>query len=236
LRAGLRVLVCVLIGPPLTVVFVKNGSDASPPAHSASLRLRVRLRTAGFYVDLMSRLGSPADVIATDLVRGVVLLDNSGGDPSSVGHFKPLTPRPFTNGCEVLARPGDSRGPRASRTTTSTADLGCRIEIRLESLRHRGSILFRQVDRVVDAIERKSDLCCVLRAIEIVGDLSNRCFRHGPIVAGRGRPCLTFGHSRHAGLSRSSWNDPLRRPSAPRTSGHAAMSAFRGQQGEREQG
>lgn len=130
---------------------------------------------------------------ASALVRGVVLLDNSGGDPSSVGHFKALAPRPFTNGGEVRARPSGSRRPRTSRTTTSTTDLSSRIEVRLESLRHRGSILLRQVNRVVDAIERKGNLCCVLRAIEIVGDLSNRCFRHGPIVAGRGRSCLMFG-------------------------------------------
>jgi hypothetical protein len=156
------------------------GSDGQARVERTALALSLKIWHA------------PENSRASALVRCVVLLDDSGGDPSSVGHFKALSSRPFTNGGEVLSRPSGSRGPRTSRATTSTTDLGCRIEVRLESLRHRGSILLRQVNRVVDAIERKGDLRCVLRAIEIVGNLSNRCFRHGAIVAGRGRSCLTF--------------------------------------------
>lgn len=136
---------------------------------------------------------APQESRAPYLVRGVVLLDNSGGDPSAVGYFNALTARPFPNGTKVLARPCGSRGSRTSRTTTPTTHLGCRIEVRLESLCHRGSVLLRQVNRVVHAIERKSNLCCVLRAIEIVGDLSNRCFRHGSDRGGSMAPLSNLG-------------------------------------------
>ena len=123
-------------------------------------------------------------------MHGVVLLDDSGGNPASVGHLNALPARPFSNGGEILARPRCPRTSRASRTCCSTADLGSRIEVWLESLRHCSSILLRQVDRVVDTIERKRNLACVLRAVEIVGDVSNRCLRHGPIVADGVRACL----------------------------------------------
>jgi hypothetical protein len=127
------------------------------------------------------------------LVNGVVPVDDRGGYPASVGHLNALLARPFTNRGEILARPRCPRTPRASRTCASTADLGSRIEVRLEGLRHCSSILLRQVDRVVDTIERKRKLGCVLRTVEIVGDVSNRCLRHGPIVADGVRGCLFDG-------------------------------------------
>lgn len=111
------------------------------------------------------------------LLSVVVLLHDAGRDPTAVRNLDALRlgPRPDL-------RQVSPSGGRSLPSTTPPGLARRRVTIRLDRLLERSPVLLRQVDGVIDTIERERHLLRSGRSVEVVGDMGNYSSCHARMV------------------------------------------------------
>src|SRR5690606_30433422 len=168
---------------PRIPYFGINHHEAMPrSALRATQRPVPAFRRRGDYAlsEIPRRSGEPSATGA-----GVILSDDVLRNPTPVGDLLALGAGPLPNGAVLLTihrlrPPTPGRGAR--RRHGNPADLGPRLDVRLERFPQLGCVLRRQIDLVLHTVEAKLDGLVSLGVVEVVNQPGNRLFCHCPDV------------------------------------------------------